>query len=51
MITSIAITDPTTALMLSHLAGGNDGRVSTPLRGGRRRRWFHQHASLLKRLA
>jgi hypothetical protein len=51
MYSSIAITDPLSALMLSHAGPGAESRLGTPVRGARRRRRFQHHAALLKRLA
>ena len=51
MIASIAIADPTTALMLTHLDVDRDGRVRSgrrELRRGQRR--FQRHSRLRKLL-
>jgi hypothetical protein len=52
MIASIAIADPTVALMLTHVGVGTDGRVHTgPAQDLRRRQRRHaRHARLRKLL-
>jgi hypothetical protein len=52
VITSIAIADPTTALMLTHVGVGPDGRVHTGPAGElrRRQRRYARHARLRKLL-
>lgn len=52
MITAIAIADPTTALMLTHLDVDGDGRVRHTRHDLRRRqRRFQRHTRLRKLLA